>query len=74
MSNEENEENEETVKIRVGMSVNYAIGTTREDEIDTGYTRAEWNAMSEKDRDAEMQGHVDTHVANHLDAWWNEVE
>lgn len=66
--------NEETVKITVGMSVNYAIGTTHEEEIDTGYTRAEWDALDEKDRDAEMQAYVDEHVNNHLDAWWHVVE
>ena len=65
---------EETVKIRVGMNVNYAIGTTNEEEIDTGYTRAEWDALSEKDRDEEMRAYVDEHVANHLDSWWTEVE
>lgn len=65
---------EETVKIRVGMSVNYAIGTDNEEEIDTGYTRAEWDALDEKERDEEMCQYVDEHVSNHLDSWWNEVE
>lgn len=65
---------DETVKVKVGMAVNYVKDSTREDEVDTGYTRTEWDAMSNEERDEAMQPHIDEHVADHLEAWWTEVE
>jgi hypothetical protein len=64
---------EDNVKIVVGMSVNYAINTTNEDVVDTGYTRAEWDALDDESRDEEMRLYVEEHVSSHLDSWWREA-
>lgn len=65
---------EETVKVVIGMSVNYAIDSECEETVDTGYTRAEWDALPEDKRDEEMRAYVEGHVSNHLDSWWREAE
>lgn len=59
----------DTVKLRVGMEVNYIAGSTQEDVVDTGITRSEWNAMTEEQRDKIREDYAEIEVSNHVDAW-----
>ena len=57
----------DVIRIKIGMSVNYVANSTREytDEV----PRAEWEAMTEKQREDYLQDSIDTEVSNHVDCW-----
>lgn len=57
------------VKIRVGMEVNYIAGSTQESVVETEFTRAEWDAMSEEEREKILEDWAETEVSNHVNAW-----
>ncbi|MEO3856171.1 hypothetical protein [Acrocarpospora sp. B8E8] len=63
---------EETVKVKIGMSVGYINNSTTEEEVDTGKTSAEWDALTDEEKDDFMQPTIDDFIGNNLDSWWTE--
>jgi hypothetical protein len=59
--------NENTIRIKVGMSVSYIVGSQREDVIE--YPRDEWEAMNSEEREAELGNLAQSYVADYLDSW-----
>lgn len=62
----------DVVRIKVGMEVNYIASSTREDEIEI--PRAEWEAMTEEEREQQLMREAEVMVSNHLDSWAYVVE
>jgi hypothetical protein len=58
---------ENTVRIRVGMSLSYISGSQREDVVE--YPRDEWEAMTPEQREAELDSIAESFVADYLDSW-----
>ena len=58
---------ENTIRIRVGMSVSYMSGSDREDVME--YPRDEWEAMTPEQQKAELDNIAESFVADYLDSW-----
>lgn len=59
----------DTVKLEVGMAVSYIADSTNESLIDTGISRAEWDAMSEKERKEILNDYAAAEIEKHVDVW-----
>lgn len=64
----------ETVKLKIGMQVNYNANSDYEDEVDTGIPWSKWNTMTEKERDEVGQGFTETLIANQVNTWAIPIE
>ena len=62
----------DVVRIKVGISVNYIAGSTREDEEEI--PRAEWEAMSADEQEAFLNTAAEMMIENHVNAWATVVE
>ena len=60
---------DEPVKIRVGMAVSYIHSSSREDVMDAPCTRAEWAAMTEEQRQRILDEVAQDYASNYLDMW-----
>ncbi len=58
---------EDVVRIRVGIAVSYIAGSKREDIMEV--PRAEWDAMTEKERQDYLEGLAQDEIDNAVDAW-----
>lgn len=59
----------DNVQLRVGMSVNYIANSQTECVMDSGISRADWNAMSEEERQEVLSEFAEGEIANHVEAW-----
>lgn len=64
----------DTVKIKVSMSVGYAIGTDYDEVIDTEISRAEWDAMTSEEREKFCEETYEEWVWQQIDGGWDVVE
>lgn len=64
---------EDRIKIRVGINVHHAANATYEDVIE-GPTRAEWDAMSGKERDEYLEDTAEVVLSNQISYYANVVE
>ena len=65
---------EETIKLRVGMSVSYAANAAYEDVIDTGIARSDWEKLTPYQKLKEREMFARDLVNDHLESWAEEVE
>lgn len=54
------------------LKIGVAMGTLSDE--DTVPLPDDWDAMSEKERDAWADDVLDVHVSNNINAWWNVEE
>ena len=59
----------DNVQIRVGMSVNYISASKTEVVVDSGISRADWDAMSEEARQEVLSEFAEGEIENHVEAW-----
>lgn len=59
----------DNVHLRVGMAVNYIANSKTECVVDSGISRAEWDAMSEEERQEVLAEFAEGEIENHVETW-----
>ena len=60
---------EQTVKVSVGIQVNYIANSSRTCVVDTGIPWPEWDEMTEAQREEVLDGCAQVEVENSVSAW-----
>jgi hypothetical protein len=58
---------EEMIRVKVGVSMRAVSGSKQEDVVEI--PRAEWEAMTDEEREARLNQMAEAAVSNEVDAW-----